>query len=70
MPIKVTDTVLTTKEAGKRMGLSKVTVFAYIKRGLIKAKKLGPIWLITASECDRYLRERRPRGNPNLQKSA
>ena len=62
VPIKVTDTVLTTVEAAKRMGLSKHTVLAYIERGLIKAKKLGPIWLITAAECDRYSRERRPRG--------
>jgi excisionase family DNA binding protein len=62
--------VLTTTEAAKRMKLSNLSVLAYIKRGLIKAKKLGPIWLITAAECERYNRERRPRGNPHLQKSA
>ena len=71
MPIKVTsDTVLTTTEAARRMKLSKHTVLAYIERELIKARKLGPIWLLTASECDRYCRERRPRGNPNLVKTA
>ena len=70
MPIKVTETVLTTTEAAKRMRLSKHTVLAYIERGLIKARKLGPIWLITAAECDRYSREKRPRGNPNLVRSA
>lgn len=70
VPIKVTGTVLTTTEAAARMRLSKHTVVAYIERGLIKAKKLGPLWLITAAECDRYLRERRPRGNPNLIKTA
>ena len=71
MPIKVLDddSVLTTTEAAKRMKLSKHTVLAYIERGLIKARRLGPIWLITASECDRYNRERRPRGNPLLAKT-
>lgn len=62
--------MLTTAEAAKRMGLSQNTVLAYIERGLLKAKKLGPIWLLTAEECDRYKRERRPRGNPNLLKTA
>jgi excisionase family DNA binding protein len=62
--------VLTVAEAAKRMELSEHTVRAYIERGLIKARKLGQMWLITAAECDRYLRERRPRGNPNLVKSA
>lgn len=70
MPIKVTDTMLTTTEAAKRMGLSSHTVLKYLERGLINGKRIGPIWLITATECDRYKRERRPRGNPNLQKSA
>lgn len=70
MPIKVTDTVLTTVEAAKRMGLSENTIRAYIERGLIKAKKLGPIWLVTAAECDRYTREKRPRGNPNLSRQS
>lgn len=70
MAFKVSDTVLTTTEAAKRMGLSEHTVRAYIVRGLLKAKKLGPIWLLTASECDRYKNEKRPRGNPNLLKTA
>ena len=70
MAYKVSDTVLTTTEAAKRMRLSEHTVRAYIDRGLLRAKKLGPIWLITATECDRYSREKRPRGNPNLLKRA
>lgn len=70
MPIKANETVLTTAEAAKRMDLTKNTVLAYIERGLIKARKLGPIWLISEEECDRYNRERRPRGNPTLSKTA
>lgn len=66
MSIKVTDTVLTTTEAARRMGLSEHTVRIYIGRGLIQARKLGPIRVITATECDRYVREKRKRGRPKV----
>lgn len=59
---------MTTTEAAKYMGLQPNTVAIYVQRGLIKARKVGPINLITKAECDRYLRERRPRGNPTLMK--
>lgn len=70
MAIKVADTVLTTTEAAKRMGLSEHTVRIYIGRGLIRARKLGPIRVVTATECDRYMREKRPRGRPIQKNSA
>lgn len=69
MAIKVSDTVLTTTEAAKRMGLSEHTVRIYIGRGLLQARKLGPIRVLTASECDRYSREKRPRGRPFSKKT-
>jgi excisionase family DNA binding protein len=70
VPIKVADTVLTTTEAAKRMGLSEHTVRIYIGRGLLRAKKLGPIRVLTAAECDRYTREKRPRGRPYPKKTS
>lgn len=59
---------MTTTQAAEYLGLTRNTVAVYVQRGLIKASRVGPINLITKAECDRYLRERRPRGNPNLLK--
>jgi excisionase family DNA binding protein len=70
MAMNVSDTVFTTTEASTYLGLSEHTVRKYIERGLIKAKKVGTLNLVTKTECDRYRREKRPRGNPNLSKSA
>lgn len=70
MAIKLSNTVFTTVEAAKRMHLSEHTVRAYIERGILKATKMGPIWLLTSEECDRYNKERRPRGRPDLVKTA
>lgn len=57
---------MTTTQAAEYLNLAPNTVFVYVKRGLLKARKVGPINLITKAECDRYLRERKPRGNPSL----
>lgn len=59
---------MTTTQAAEYLGLSPNTVFVYIQRGLIKAEKLGPINVITRAECDRYKKEKRPKGNPNFAK--
>lgn len=58
------DTLFTTTEAADYMGYEETTVRQYVHRGLMQATKHGPIWLLTKSECDRYLREKNPRGNP------
>jgi len=57
---------MTTTKAAEYLGLSPNTVFVYIQRGLIKATKIGPINVVTKAECDRYKRERKPRGNPHF----
>lgn len=59
---------MTTREAANYLKLAENTVRQYINRGIIHAKKAGPIHLVTKAECDRYKKEKRPRGNPNLQK--
>lgn len=68
LPRKNDNFPMTTTQAAEYLGLAANTVAVYVTRGLIKARKVGPINLITKAECDRYLRERRPRGNPNLVK--
>lgn len=64
------DTIFTTVEAANYLGFEEATVRQYLKRNLMHGKKHGPVWLVTKSECDRYLRERRPRGNPLLLRRA
>ena len=59
---------MTTTQAAEYLRLSPNTVAIYVSRGLIAAKRIGPINWITKAECDRYKRERRPRGNPNFGK--
>ena len=64
------DVFYTSREAAKYMGLSENTVQQYVKRGLMKpSKRIGLYMLFSKAECDRYLRERRPRGNPGKKNS-
>lgn len=66
MAIEINDVVFTTREAADYLGLAEDTVRQYIHRGLIFAKKIGSINVVTRSECERYKRDRRPPGNPLL----
>ncbi len=66
MAKQVSEFPMTTRQAADYLGFAEDTVRQYIHRGLIKARKLGPIHVITKAECDRYKRERRSPGNPNL----
>jgi len=61
---------MTTAEAAKYMGLALDTVRQYVHRGVISATKFGHLHVITKAECDRYLREKRGPGNPQLIASA
>lgn len=64
MAMKVNETVLTTKEAADYLGFAEDTIRRYIYRGLIKAKKHGPVYFVTKTECDRYKRARKEPGRP------
>lgn len=67
MPIATIDDVLyTTTEAAQYLGFSENTVRVYIARGIIEPEKIGPLNFVRRSECDRYKREKNPRGNPNF----
>lgn len=69
MPIATpNDCLFTTTEAAEYLNLSRHTVSVYIGRGLLKTEKHGPLNFIKKSECDRYSREKRPRGNPMFHK--
>lgn len=68
MSRKVDGFPMTTKEASGYLGLAEDTVRKYINRGLIAARKAGPIHLVTKAECDRFKKTVRRRGNPNFVK--
>lgn len=56
---------MTTADVAKYLKLSEHTVRKYVARNLLTPfRKLGPCNLFTKEECDRYKRERRPRGHP------
>jgi DNA binding domain, excisionase family len=60
------DTVMSTREAASYLGLAEDTVRQYLHRGLMKATKIGPVWCVMRSECDRYKREKRDPGRPSV----
>ena len=68
MTVKQQEMPMTTTQAAEYLGLALDTVRQYVHRGVIRATKVGPIYLLTKAECDRYRRERKPAGNPNLRK--
>lgn len=56
--------MLTTDQAAQILGIRASTVSAYIRRGLIRARKLGPIWVVSDLEVVRFARDRRGLGYP------
>ncbi len=57
--------MLTTVDAAKFLNLSEHTVRKYVQRGLLKPfRRIGSACLFLESECRRYKKEKRPRGNP------
>jgi excisionase family DNA binding protein len=58
------NTLLTTREAGHRLGLKSVTIRKYISQGRLSATRLGRDWLVKIEDLDALIRN--PVGNPNL----
>lgn len=50
--------LITLAEAAEYAGLEKTSLYNYIKRGRLKAKKFGPMWLTTRAAIDEYLASR------------
>lgn len=65
MLLQAKEPMLTTDEAAQYLNLSPHTIRKYVQRGLLKPKQtIGTAYLFLKSECLRYKREKRPRGNP------
>jgi excisionase family DNA binding protein len=60
----------TVAQAAKYLGYSEHTLRTYLARNQICGVKAGPVWLVPKTECDRYKREKLPRGNPSFKKIA
>ena len=45
---------LTVTEAAASLGVSRSTLLHQIKNGALKATKVGPIWVVTEKEVERY----------------
>jgi excisionase family DNA binding protein len=59
-----TDVLLSTAEAAKFLGLSVRTVQTYVARGKLHPLRFGQTLVFPKKECERYNREKLPRGKP------
>lgn len=50
--------LITLAEAAEYCGLTKGSLHEYVKRGRLKAKKLGLYWVTTRAAVDEYLASR------------
>ena len=58
------DDLMTTSEAAAALGISRQGVSALVRRGLLRALRLGYQNVFTREEVERYQRERRRPGWP------
>jgi len=53
------ETVYTLTEAATRLGIKRGTLLTQVRRGLIQARLVGSVYLVTASEIARYDEQRK-----------
>jgi len=46
--------MLTVTQAAERLGLHRTTLLRQITRGILHAKRLGSVWVVSAAEVERY----------------
>jgi excisionase family DNA binding protein len=46
--------MFTVTQAAERLGLHRTTLLRQITRGILHAKRLGSVWVISAAEVERY----------------
>lgn len=51
------DDLLSLAEAADDLDVAPVTLRAAVKRGILKARKFGNVWVTTRAEVNRYRRE-------------
>ena len=71
MAIRTNETLLSSREVANLLDLEPITIRQYVRRHLlIPYSRVGRAFVFTKKECDRFRREKQPRGNPNFAKSA
>lgn len=53
---------LTTEQAAKRLGVSRIRVLVFISEGRLKAEKAGRAWLILPNDLEEFSKQPRPEG--------
>ena len=53
---------ITTKQAAKILGVSRIRVLTYIKDGRLKAEWSGRAWLILSADLDEFAKQPKPEG--------
>lgn len=48
---------LTLQEAAASLGVAASTLRVQIRNGKLRAKKIGPLWVVSPKEIERYRRE-------------
>jgi excisionase family DNA binding protein len=61
--------LISLQQAAEYAGLTKDTLHNYAKRGRLKAKRLGPIWVTTRAAIDEYLASRELKHIPKQQQN-
>ena len=56
--------LLNMSQAAREIGITRAGVLYAIKKGLLKAEKHGPYYLISQAEVERYKKNRPPVGRP------
>ncbi|KPV53257.1 hypothetical protein SE17_10670 [Kouleothrix aurantiaca] len=57
--------LISLQEAAEYAGLTKDTLHNYVKRGRLRAKKIGWMWVTTRAAVDEYLQSRDTKSIPN-----
>jgi excisionase family DNA binding protein len=56
---RMEDELLTVTQAAGRLGLHRDTLLRQIAKGVLDARRLGSIWVVSGAEVERYRREHR-----------
>jgi excisionase family DNA binding protein len=62
--MKVRGEVLSLPQAAERLGLSVETLRQQVRKGVMRAEKVGPVYLVKATEVERYRREHKGKVGP------